>query len=59
MSHPDPVSSHVLDTSSGFPADDIVITMSKWSNQEEKWIAVNKKYIFVNFLNIGFEYFHY
>ena len=45
MSHPDPVSSHVLDTSSGFPAKDIDITMSKWSQEEQSWIQINKKYI--------------
>lgn len=41
--HSDPISSHVLDTSSGFPASGISITFEKFDSQSKEWIHVVRK----------------
>ena len=41
--HPDPISSHVLDTSSGLPAVGISITFERLNNETQNWEFVIRK----------------
>jgi len=41
--HPDPISSHVLDTSSGLPAAGISITFERLNNETQNWEFVIRK----------------
>ena len=41
--HADPISSHVLDTSSGLPASGITIIMDKLDPKRNEWIFVTQK----------------
>ena len=41
--HPNPISSHVLDTTSGLPAPGIGITFEKFDEVNNDWIHVVKK----------------
>ena len=41
--HPDPISSHVLDTSSGLPAAGISITFERLNEEKQNWDFVIRK----------------
>ena len=41
--HPNPISSHVLDTTSGLPAPEIGITFEKFDEVNKDWIHVARK----------------
>ena len=41
--HPNPISSHVLDTASGFPASGIGITFEKFDKTTKDWIHIVRK----------------
>ena len=41
--HPDPISSHVLDTSSGLPAAGISITFERLNKATQNWEFVIRK----------------
>ena len=41
--HPNPITSHVLDTTSGLPASGIGITFEKFDEVNEDWIHVVRK----------------
>ena len=51
--HPDPISSHVLDTSSGRPAESIPITMFKYNEDTKDWDLAGKRFEFI-FLKIKY-----
>ena len=41
--HPDPISSHVLDTASGFPAAGLSVSFEKYNEQTKNWDFVIRK----------------
>ena len=41
--HPDPISSHVLDTSTGLPAADITISFEKLNPESNRWESISLK----------------
>ena len=41
--HPNPISSHVLDTASGLPAPGIGITFEKFDEVKKDWIHIVRK----------------
>ncbi|TRY67374.1 hypothetical protein TCAL_12091 [Tigriopus californicus] len=43
QSFPDPISSHVLDTSAGVPGRDIPISLWKLNQQDGKWLVVGNR----------------